>query len=470
MPKRQRWKPKWSEPCPCASGKKFKDCCWRRLPDFDIGKPYSQAIREQQLGRALLATRGDVTQYTIWHKTNTAPVLTRGGVAPTLLRIDVNALGDYVGRLSSLYFRLGLWKDWPAVLERLRSNIQHPSWYKKIAYYRAFYHLGPGGDRGKARQELAKAGPINKKEEDLELLQLYVDLEFDDLPFAARIEILDRILELDDDRENLLQYHGAKAVQYFMIGDAQAAEQQLNDVIGMVQRTVGDEPLEGYEKHIHCRLLQLLGTVRRDKQILKSSALEFQALLLEDHWTQQGKAAIYREIGNSYRYAEEWDQAEPASREAIALGGSDLDKVHLAECLLYRKQIDAAASEIDSVKRVTLPRHEFEDFVFTYAAIAIWSDKAERLTEAKTLLQGLGAAEPIFNDRRLNLLLRVTETLASGSASTAAKTDSTPTGGLATASSFFLLQPNLAGLGIDFNEIIEHFARKKPKGSADSSD
>ncbi|MEY9595399.1 hypothetical protein ABIF74_000089 [Bradyrhizobium japonicum] len=102
----------------------------------------------------------------------------------------MNALGAYVGRLSSLYFHLGLWKDWTAVLDRLRTNIQHPAWYRKIAYYLAFYYLSPGGDRAKARQELAKAGPITKKEEDLELLQLYVDLEFDDLPFAARIEIL----------------------------------------------------------------------------------------------------------------------------------------------------------------------------------------------------------------------------------------------------------------------------------------
>src|SRR5258707_13976782 len=98
---------------------------------------------------------------------------------------------------------------------------------------------------------------------------LYGDLEFDDLPFAARIEMLDRILELDDDRENQLQYRGAKAVQYFMIGDAQAAEQQLSDAIGIVQRSEVDAPLDGYEKHIHCRLLQLLGTVRHDKQMLK---------------------------------------------------------------------------------------------------------------------------------------------------------------------------------------------------------
>ncbi|MHC2282892.1 tetratricopeptide (TPR) repeat protein [Bradyrhizobium diazoefficiens] len=463
MPKRQRWKPKWSELCPCASGQKFKECCQRRLPNFGIGKAYTVAVKGRHLERALLATRADITQYTIWHKTNTAPALAAGRAPPKLLRIDVNSLGSYVGRLSSLYFHLGLWKDWPAVLDRLRGNIQHPHWYRKITYYLAFHHVGPDGDREKARKELAKVGPITKKEDDLELLQLYVELEFDELPFAARIEILDRILELDDDRDNQLQYRGAKAVQYFMIGDTQTAEQELAAIIGLVRQTEAEEPLEGYEKHLYGRLLQFLGSLRRDKAMLKESALQFHALLLEDRWTQIGRAAIQRELGDSYRYADEWDHAEAAYGEAIALGGSDLNKVHVAECLLYRKQVDAAATEIDAVNRDSLPHHELEDFVFAYAAIAIWSSKPERLTEAKALLQSLRTADPVFNDRRLNLLLRVTETLASGTASAAAKADSTPTGGLATASSFFLLQPTLAGLGIDFNEMLESLARKNPE-------
>jgi hypothetical protein len=179
----------------------------------DIGKAYTRALRDEQQQRALLAARADVTQYTIWHKSHTAPVIARGGMALELLRIDVNALGEYVGRLSSLNLRLGLWKDWPAALERLRVNIQHPWWYKKIAYYRALYHLAPDGDRTKARRELAKAGPITKDEADLDLLHLYVDIEFDDQPFAARIAVLDRILALGEERQNQLQYRGAKAIQ-----------------------------------------------------------------------------------------------------------------------------------------------------------------------------------------------------------------------------------------------------------------
>jgi uncharacterized protein HemY len=124
--------------------------------------------------------------------------------------------------------------------------------------------------------------------------------------------------------------------------------------------------------------------------LLKDSAAQFHALLLEDNWTQAGRAALLRELGDSYRYADEWEQAERAYREALQLGASDLDKVHLAECLLYRKQIEAASKEIDAVKRETLPRHEFEDFVFAYAAIAIWVGRVGAADRGKDLAPVIG--------------------------------------------------------------------------------
>ncbi|MEO1193897.1 MAG: SEC-C domain-containing protein [Pseudomonadota bacterium] len=463
MPKRPMWKPTWSGLCPCASGKKFGDCCWRRLPGFRIGKSYTQALLNKRAERALLATRADITQYTIWHKSNTVPVIASGGAALELLRIDVNALGAYVDRLSSLYFQLGLWKGWPTVLERLRENIQHPWWYKKIAYHRALYHLAPDGDRTEARRELAKAGPITKDEVDLDLLHLYADLELDDQPFADRITILDRILALSEERQNQLQYRGAKAVQYLLIGDEKTAELQLSDAVVMVRDTEKDDPLEGYESYLFGRLLQLLGVLRRDKNTLKESAAHFHTLLLEDYWTEHGKAAIHRSLGESQRHAGKWELAERAYREASALKGSELDKVHIAECQLYNKQIETAVNQIDSVQRDVLARWEFEDFVFAYAAIAIWSGKMERLTKAKSLLQCLATVDPLFRERRLNLLVRVTETLSSGEVSTEAKSDSTPEGGIATVSNFFLLAPNIAGIGVNFNAIIDYFVRRKSK-------
>jgi hypothetical protein len=63
----------------------------------------------------------------------------------------------------------------------------------------------------------------------------------------------------------------------------------------------------------------------------------------------------------------------------------------------------------------------------------------------------------------LTLLLGITTALTSGIVSEEAKVASKPEGGIASASSnFLLLQPNFMGIGINFNAIIDYFLKKKP--------
>lgn len=390
--------------------------------------------------------------------------MARGGMALELLRIDINALGEYVGRLSALYYRLGLWKDWIQALDHLRENIQHPFWYRKITYYRAVYHLSPEGNRTEARRELAKLEPITNSEEDLDILHLFVDLEFDRLSFADRIAILDRILELGEERRNQLQYRCGKAIQYFLIGDRETAEQQLLEVVRMVQKSDENDPLDGHERHFLGSALQLLGSLKRDSKLLKDAITQFQALLAEDNLTEIGKAAILREIGDSYRYAGDWELAERAYLDAIAINGPGLDTVHLAECLLHLRGAEHAAAQIDCIDYKTLERREFDDFVLGYATIAISLGNNDRLLAAKELLQNLSRSEPVFNEQRLRLLVRVTDALAGKSV---AETDGAKevVDGAAPSSKFLLLQPNFFGLGVNFNAIIDYLARRKSKNT-----
>ena len=108
--------------------------------------------------------------------------------------------------------------------------------------------------------------------------------------------------------------------------------------------------------------------------------------------------------------------------------------------------------EMAKVDRIALENHAREDYVFAFAAIATWSGKEAMLKEARTLLEELTTAEPYFNERRLTLLLGVSDALANGVVSEAAKTESTPEGGIASAaSSFVILHPNIMGIGININ-------------------
>lgn len=456
--RRKYWKPKLSDLCPCGSGRKHKDCCWNRLPGFNIGEAYTVACKEEKFGTALIAARADVTQYTIWHRTNTAPMLHVGKPVELLLRIDVNALGEYIDRLSWLHFNTGRWKNWPATLERLSTNIGHEWWRKKIVYQRAVLNLAPGGSRSKARQELAKLGPITPAEDDIEILQIFIDLELREAFYSERTVFFDRILELDDSPESQIQYRSGKAVDFLLHGDPKAAKIQLNDLLDEYQN---DDGLSSYARQMIYEVQGVLGTITNNDALLRQTASELSATMQDGSWTDHGRSNLYYKMGDCYRYAKEWDLAIGAYEAAVALDGRLICRIHLAECFLYQKEIDKAVHQIAAVPFEELDEPNMMDFIFTYSAVSIWSEKVEMLEKAKAWLKALKASEPLFNERRLSLLVRVTETVAKGAATSEAKEDSAPDGGVAGSSRALLLQPNFFGIGINFNEIIERFSRRK---------
>ncbi len=456
--RRKYWKPKLNDWCPCGSGGKYKDCCWNRLPGFDIGKAYTAACKEQKFGRALVAARADVTQYTIWHRTNTAPMLHIGSPIEQLLRIDVNALGEYVDRLSWLYFKTGKWKSWPAALDRLSANIGHEWWRKKIAYQRTVLHLAPGGSRSKARHELAKLGPITPTEDDIQILQVFIDLELRDASFSERTAFYDRILDLDESAESQIQYRGGKAVDLLVHGDPKAAKLQLSALLDEYRE---NEELSAYARQKLYDAQEMLGTITDDRALLRQTASELSAEMQNGGWTDHGQSNLHRQMGDCYRYAREWELAIDAYETAIELDGRLICRIHLAECFLYQKKIEKAVSQIEAVPFEELDEPGMMDFIFTYSAIAIWSERTEMLEKAQAWLKKLTASEPLFDQRRLNLLVRATETIAKGSATSEAKAESAPDGGIAGAARALMLQPNFFGIGINFNEIIERFARRK---------
>ncbi|GAB5510410.1 MAG: hypothetical protein Rhims3KO_18110 [Hyphomicrobiales bacterium] len=290
-------------------------------------------------------------------------------------------------------------------------------------------------------------------------MQIFIDLELRDASFSERASFYDRILELDESFESQIQYRGGRAIEYLLHGDTKAAEAQLASILDEYGGEAANLSPYGRQKLLDTQ--ETLGTITGDKRLLRKTASELSATLQAEKWTDFGRSNLFRQIGDCYRYAQEWDLAVGAYEEAIELSGSVICCAHLAECFLYQKKVEKAVQQIESVQLDRLNKYEMMDFIFTYSAISIWCENLEMLGKAKDWLKTLEAAEPLFNERRLNLLVRVTETSANGFATIDAKADSTPEEGVAGAARVLLLQPNFFGLGINFNEIVERFSRRK---------
>ena len=130
-------------PCLCGSGLRYKGCCSARLPGHNNGIRWKRFAKEQRWTEMIRHLRADVTQYTIWHLSHTAPAVAKRPELrhAYLMNLDIEALSDYVESLMWGYARKGWLGHLPATLDRLRTNIDDPRWHAKIAYQRGICAL-----------------------------------------------------------------------------------------------------------------------------------------------------------------------------------------------------------------------------------------------------------------------------------------------------------------------------------------
>jgi tetratricopeptide (TPR) repeat protein len=288
-----------------------------------------------------------------------------------------------------------------------------------------------------------------------------MDLELEHLAFAERLKYADRLLEISPSLSDQMQYRCVKAVQYFLIGDRKSSEALFAEVVAM-GRSPDNQPLARYEHHLFARAVQHLGMLRNDATSLNESIALFNDLILDDDWTPIGRAALTSEIGQSFKFLEDWSGAEKSHLDAIKLHDNAVDRIHLAEALLYQKKIAEACVAIDHLDATTLTGSALEDFALAYAVIAIWHGDKHRLQCALGHLESYQPEEPYFRERRLQLLRSVDKGIVKGKISETEILESTPKGGfLALISKIIMIQPNLGGFGLNFNALMDEIAKRK---------
>jgi tetratricopeptide (TPR) repeat protein len=461
---RTPYRPEDHSECLCGSGLAYSTCCRDRLPGSTLGAKNHAAWRDGDWAAAVIASRGDLTQYTIWHKTNTEPLMAIGSPAAAyFIGIDLNALAGIVGDLCIALHHQKLYVEIPKTLERLRGNMNHPRWQRKITYYQsqaAKYR----GDLATAEAEFQKLGEITREEDDIEILQSYVALYGDALSLTRRVEICDRILELTDNPEDHLQYACLKGFSYAMVGDHLAAETAFTAAIATARK---EEGLTLRAKSLLANALTIVGTIDEQPTAFDEAAALLGELLSHDCWTPEGEASLQHQLGECHRHAKHWPEGETAYRAALAAAPSAITSVFLSECILAQGREDEAKRIFDAIDRDQLDDGEKYDHAYAATRIAAHTKEKTRMELALTLWKVTKTGAPYFEERRLNLMLYLTNAIADAKASTGLpalmRALAEPMRAL---NRYVMLQPNIMGVGLNLNAVAEDLQgprTKRPK-------
>jgi tetratricopeptide (TPR) repeat protein len=328
-----------------------------------MGDAWREPARKEQWPKVLRALRADLTQYTIYHRTNTVPMMRR--LPPEqiqILSIDIEALNDSVEHLSAIYSRLGRLAEFPQVIERLRANVDDPRWQRKLTYQQAMTaHLLD--DTAGARRDLAKLGSITSEETDLELLQLHIDLNGETIALVDKLKLYDRVLELTESRSARVQYAAAKGVELTLAGDKAGAIATTDAALRIGRESEEERPFGPNVELWFCKLLEVAGIARPDRECFVEAARRLKTLVMRtDHFTPAGVGHLYRCLGDVLRLSGQWEEGALAYAAGFALDCDPANQIFEASCRLMQGRKEEALATIESIEFDVLNLPERADF------------------------------------------------------------------------------------------------------------
>lgn len=465
--------PRRTDPCLCGSGKLFRECCRDYLPGQAMGDAWREPARKEQWPKVLRALRADLTQYTIYHRTNTVPMMRRFPPEQIeILSIDIEALNESVEQLCAIYARLGRLAEFPLVIERLRVNIEDPRWQRKLTYQQAMTaHLLD--DTAGARRDLAKLGPITTQETDRELLELHIDINGETIALVDKLKLYDRVLELTESRKARFQYAAAKGVELTLAGDKVGAIATTDAALRVGRESEETRPFGPNAELWFCKLLEVAGIARPDRECFIESATRLKTLVSRtDHFTPAGLGHVNRCLGDVLRLSGQWEEGALAYSTGFALDSDPANRIFEASCRLMLGGKDDALAIIESIDFAALDTPERADFAIAYAAIAIALRDGARLDNAAAKLKAVTPMRQYFAHENVKYQLAIERARAAITAGTPVPRSSRLLDWITSLSRWFMVQPNIAGVGINLNNMVDDAVavRRRKQPPADKAD
>jgi tetratricopeptide (TPR) repeat protein len=216
-----------------------------------------------------------------------------------------------------------------------------------------------------------------------------------------------------------------------------------------------------YAKSRYAMALELGGCVKGDHAMLDEAITRLDELVDCGDWTQSGKAQIYRQRGDVYRYKAAWREAKESFEKAVSIEQEAIFDVYIAQSTLYVDGAEQATLKIRSVDASRLNPSEYLDYVFILAQIAVESGDKELLKLAESLLRNLRIAEPYYQQECASLLLSVIDTNQSGPSEEKTQGVRRQTRGMLTLLLRYIkLEPNVMGIGVNLGRVIEDLASR----------
>ncbi|MEJ9230293.1 tetratricopeptide repeat protein [Peribacillus butanolivorans] len=441
--------------CLCGSGKVYRNCCWDILYNVTKNMNFQKEIHNKNFDKALKLSLADLTRYMIYVKRDTEPMLLNSPIlGEHMLEIDLKALGEIINKTLFVIKTGNLDVNFISMLHNLSKVFYNQKWHQLLTYYKAVWYYLYQNDIKKAAVILS--GISYKQIYDVQFLQLYLDVKNIELSFSDKIEIKDRLIKNADNSTDKIKYMAAKGIEFFLIGDLEKAKELFNEAILLAEKNI-NQFKETYDYFNLANLYNHAGKMF-DNKGYKEKAVNYYTKILEDeNVTQKGISDAYSRLGDAYFNLKNQEKALECYEKSVEIDGNALSKIFIAHLFTVNEEFERASAILDSIDINILEDKEKIDFVFNHAEIILHTKKKDGIENILIKLKELDVSSKYFNDKKNELIINLQEVLH------LSKDDDKDSGVkkvLRKINDYFILEPKIAGVGININEIFKDILKK----------
>jgi tetratricopeptide (TPR) repeat protein len=197
-----------------------------------------------------------------------------------------------------------------------------------------------------------------------------------------------------------------------------------------------------------------LGQILKDKATLRKAIELLVAEVDEDRYKCNAIAEIWMQVGDCYHMLGEFHMAEKLYHRSLAVESTDLAQIYLARVQLALGRHDRAKVILNALAPAAMSKHNHFDYAIIRCDVALLTKNTSDIKGALELIKGVSTNDPYFKDLIQGLIVALYE-LQVGKKATSANSI------LARINRYVTLNPNVAGIGVNLNAMIEDYLDKK---------
>jgi Vesicle coat complex COPII, subunit SEC24/subunit SFB2/subunit SFB3 len=444
--------------CWCSSKKKYKDCCGKihkLLKDTDEKSLRTEYIAKQKYIEILELEVAKFIQYLVLVKSHTEPLmLDSPQKAKTLIDIDINALSELLNNILRSCKMYELEFDFPKLINRSKDLFFCAKWHKKVEYFLLIWFGLYKKNTEWAIQYINDQIDISSVD-DHELLELILDIYSEKLTLSEIFDICHKIQQLNTDPLKISHYIAVEGIQYLVLGDEKKAIELLEKSVSIILKSPRSKNI--FNNESAGKLYSLLGALKSDESLIRKAINEFTLLLSEGVYSNEGISNIYWEIGNAYSVIKEYSEAIENYNKATNASRYPIALIDMANTYIKLNEYSNAKNILDDIDYKELADENKKDFLFGYSKI-LCNEYNEKIDFVIDEIKKCEFKIGIFKDNAQRILIILGDIKSTKNTTVTAEQKRNWIDNI---NDSIMLQPNIAGCGINLNKIIELIRRRK---------